>query len=166
MEFLAWMESSPLSIWVRESNFGYYILLNAHAIGMALVVGVVLMLDLRLLGFARSVPLKVFDRLLAVGWIGFAVNFASGAILFAAQGQRYMQNTPFLIKIGLILLGGFTMWLLGRMMRQSGAQGEKGGEVGSSGRSVAFLSMVFWIGAIVAGRIIAYTLGPPPPPTL
>ena len=162
MEFLAWMEASSLSTWVRESNYGYYILLNAHAIGMALVVGIVLMLDLRIVGYARSVPVKTFDRLLVVGWIGFAVNFTSGAILFAAQGQRYLQNTPFLIKIGLILLAGLMMWLLGRMMRQAGPDGT----VGSRGRKVAVLSMVFWVGAIVAGRIIAYTLGPPPPPTI
>src|SRR3546814_282856 len=162
MEFLAWVASSDLSTWVRESNYGYYLMLNGHAIGMALVVGVGLMLDVRVLGYATRLPLGVFDRLLAVGWLGFAVNAATGFILFAAQGQRYLQNTPFLIKILLIFLGGLSMWVLGRMMRNSGPHLG----VGPAGRTFAFVSILFWIGAIVAGRVIAYTLGPPPPPTL
>lgn len=161
MELLAWMESWSLSLWVRESNYGYYVLLNGHAIGMAIVVGVVLMLDLRLLGYAHRLPMEVFDRLLAIGWIGFGVNAVSGFILFAAQGQRYMQNWPFLIKMGLIVGGGLLMWLIGRMMRSSDEHLGMG--IGRAGR-LATLSIACWVGAIVAGRIIAYTLGPPPPP--
>jgi hypothetical protein len=154
------MEGWALSTWVRESNYGYYIMLNGHAIGMALVVGVVLMLDLRVLGFASELPLSLFDRLLTVGWVGFALNFASGFVLFAAQGPRYLANLPFLIKIVLIVLGGFAMWALGRMLRTS----EPKLALPSSGRTFAAFSILFWVGAIAAGRLIAYTLAPPPPP--
>lgn len=162
MEFLEWIEGTSVSRWVLESDYGYYIMLNFHAIGMALVVGVVLMLNVRVLGFGTSVPLWVFDRLLTIGWTGFALNAASGFLIFAAQGQRYLANTPFLIKMLLILLGGLSMWALGRMLRSGGPDVE----IGASGRTFALLSIVFWVAAIVAGRVIAYTLGPPPPPDL
>lgn len=162
MEFLQWLESTGISIWIRESFYGYYIMLNLHAIGMALVVGVVLMLNIRVLGYGTGVPLRVFDQLLTIGWIGFAVNAASGVLIFAAQGPRYLSNTPFLIKMLLILLGGLSMWALGRILRNAGPNAE----VGGGGKAFAVLSILFWIGAIIAGRVIAYTLGPPPPPEL
>ena len=160
MEFFYAMTETAVSIWVLESNYGYYLMLIGHALGMATVVGVVLMLDLRVLGYGSALPFNVFDRLLTIGWLGFALNAATGILLFMAKADRYVINTPFILKILLIAAGGFSMWALGRLLRNNVSDVE----IESSGRTFAMLSIVFWIGAIIAGRLIAYTLPPPPPP--
>jgi len=160
MEILQWLEFTGLAQWVLGSNYGYYVLLMFHSIGMALVVGVILMLDMRLLGYGTGLPVIAFDRLISVGWIGFLVNAGSGALLYISAATRYTINLPFLIKMVLIALGGWTIWYLGRMIRQAGPEMR----FADNAKTVAILSMVFWIGAIVAGRVIAYTLDGPVPP--
>jgi hypothetical protein len=103
--FLEWLEATSLAEWARVSISGYPISITAHSIGLAVMVGPVLILDLRLLGWFKSIPYESLSRILAVAWIGFAINFLSGAVLFSMQAVSYVTNYPFLVKLALVLLG-------------------------------------------------------------
>jgi hypothetical protein len=159
--FLAWLEATGLADWVRVSTYGYPAMITLHSIGLAVMVGPALVLDLRILGWFRDIPLESITRLLGIAWIGFLINFLSGAALFTTQATSYVTNTQFLLKIALVLLGAITAAQLQVAIARHVAVSPAGvatadDALPGSVRAVAVLSIIFWIGAIVTGRLIAY----------
>lgn len=155
MAFLVWLEATGLADYVRVSAFGYPAAIALHSIGLAVMVGPVLMLDLRLLGWFNGIPYESLSRILGVAWIGFLINFLSGAALFAAQATGYVTNVPFLIKIALVLIGAITAAQQQTVIARQAVSWNATG-VPSSVRTVAIASIIFWVGAILTGRLIAY----------
>jgi hypothetical protein len=168
MELLEFIERTEFSTWLRESDWGYPILLCFHAVGMGVVVGISLMFSARLLGYSKGVPLAAFDRLFEIAWYGFAINAVSGALLFVGEPRRLLVTLAFQVKMILIVCAGLSLWVVGKVLGNSPAySGPAGAEPGEQlvtpvARFVAVLSIVFWLGAILAGRLIGYTIGPPP----
>jgi hypothetical protein len=168
MELLAWLEQTELSLWLRESDWGHPIVLCFHAVGMGLVVGICFMFSARVLGYSKSFPLAAFDKLFRLAWFGFAMNAASGVLLFAGSPRRLLMTPAFLIKLALIVLAGLAVWVLTRTLQ--GLEGRPSPDgalavadaVPLQAKIAAVFSIVFWVGAIVAGRLIGYTIGPPP----
>ena len=140
-----------MAFWVRESTWGYPFVLSSHAVGMAIVVGVVTMIDIRVLGFARQIPISSFRSLFNLTWAGFAMNFISGCLLFTGDPKKFYFSTPFRIKIFLIVLGMITMWRLLLAVIHTDT-----GDAPAKARTIAAFSLFCWFGAITAGRLIAY----------
>jgi hypothetical protein len=153
--FLEWLEATGVAEWARISIWGYPICITAHSIGLAVMVGPVLMLDLRLLGWFKSIPYSSLNRILAVAWVGFAINFLSGAVLFSMQATSYITNYPFLIKLALVLLGAVSAAQQQAVISRDASSWASRG-IPSAVTGVAVISLVFWIGAIITGRLIAY----------
>ena len=88
MDFLLWLETTFLGTWVRESPslWAYPTVLFCHSVGLAALVGINTAVDLRVLGFARHIPLKPLARMFPVMWMGFGVKPCIGH--FAISGQR------------------------------------------------------------------------------
>jgi hypothetical protein len=170
MEFLTWLEETDFSVWMRESDWAHPIVLCFHAVGMGLVVGVGFMFCARVLGYSKSFPLAAFERLFAIAWFGFAMNAVSGVVLFIGEPRRLIVTPAFLIKMVLIALAGFSTWILMRNLEGVEWQPAVDGTVAieeaipASAKIAAIFPIVLWVGAIVAGRLIGYTIGPPPPP--
>jgi len=160
MGFLAWLEATGLGTWVRESNFGYPIVLAAHSVGMGVVVGIILMLSARVLGFAKRLPVNTFEVLFTVAWVGFAVNAISGVLLFLGNASHLAVNAPFLIKIFLVAVGGIAAWALANALRdENGALvGENWTGPTSKAKALAVANILIWCGAVLAGRLIGYTI--------
>ena len=157
MELLHWLAFSPLSSWMLADTYCVQLLLCAHSVGMAIVVGVVIVLDIRVLGYARRMPVSVFHQALSLAWWGFAINALSGILLFITNGPALIALWTFQLKMALILAGGFSVWLLWRTAKEFP---EKNHVFSSKEKVVAALSLLFWFGAITSGRYIAYTLPP------
>ena len=144
--------------WVVESDYGYYILLAGHAIGMGVVAGIMFMLSIRVLGFGKEEPLSVFTRLFPVDWMGFALNAFTGVVLFASNGRHLLENIPFDLKLAMIALGGVAVFALWRVVQTD--EPFLAGTAAASSRTkvLAVLTFCLWTGAIIAGRIIGYTI--------
>ena len=168
MEFLAWLEQTELSLWLCESDWGHPIVLCFHAVGMGLVVGISLMFCARVLGYSKSFPLAGFDKLFGLAWFGFAMNAVSGVLLFIGEPRRLLLTPAFLIKMILIIFAGFSLWILARSLQS--AEHPAGANVvplredvaSRSAKLAAIFPIVLWLGAIISGRLIGYTIGPPP----
>ncbi len=159
MKFLGWMYELPISYWIRESTWGHPIMLCFHAIGMAVVVGIVVMLAIRVAtGWPKGLTAGSFEPLLRLAQIGFVMNFLSGLILFMANAPSLTLNWTFQIKIVLIILGAVLVWWQSRVL--IGTPEKPGSEavISVPTRIIAALTIVCWIAAVVAGRYIAYTL--------
>lgn len=154
MGFLAWLEASALADWVRMSTPGYPSMITLHAIGMAVMVGLCLLLDLRLLGKFEAIPVESLQKFLGVAWIGFGINLLSGSALFSAQATSYIVNLVFMSKMALVFAGAAMAAILQPQLAKAGTW--PNGRAPSGTRTVALLSIIFWLTAITLGRLTAY----------
>ncbi len=158
MNFLEGLQQTVMARWVLESDYGFYILLAGHAVGMAVVAGAMFMLAIRVLGYGKDEPMAVFDRLYPVAWWGFALNALTGTILFAANGIHLFQNLAFVLKLVMIALGGVAVFALARGVRQDQAFFEGRASASLRSKVLAVATLGLWTGAIIAGRVIGYTM--------
>ena len=156
MDGLRWLEQTAFSDWVLTSLIGFPLMLSLHAVGMAVSMGLILVLNLRLLGLFNFVSYVFLRRALLLAWTGLSVNFFSGTVLFVPRGVEYVGDPAFLTKITLIVFGLLnTGWLHGQLVRESSAWGaDLAAPVPV--RYWAVASMFIWFGAITSGRLIAY----------
>lgn len=164
MKFLDWLEGLPPSEWVAQSDFGYPLMLSIHSIGMSAVVGLLLVLDLWVLGVGRRIPVELFKILMPVAWVGFAFNLISGILLFDSTAHRLLINWGFWSKMGCIVAAGAVTWLLWRQIDKAEAfEARHDGAavaiaIPASAKALAVLSIVLWLLAITFGRLIAYIM--------
>jgi len=151
-----WLEGTGVSIWVGESLWGYPIMLGLHAVGLAIVVGIFVMRDLRLIGFFEGISYESLDSLRNMAWTGFVINATSGCFLFTSQATTFASSTPFLLKISMIFLAAICAAVIQNKMRDEAVQWDSSGAVTGSVRTIAMVSMALWTGAIIAGRLTAY----------
>jgi hypothetical protein len=153
--FFAWVESTELSQWIVGSVYAFPVILTLHAIGMGFAAGLSAMIDLRLLGVAPRVPLGDLRRFLPILWAGFWLNAASGVLLLIGYPTKAFTNPLFYVKLAFIAAG---MALLGRVARCLGDTAPAAATIAPAPlRRLAVLSLVCWVAALTAGRLLAYT---------
>ena len=156
MAFLEWLQGTWLGIMVAESLWGYPLFETMHAMGMALLIGSLGLINLRVLGYKPELPILGTRDLLPLAWLGFTVNALSGAALFTSDAVYFFSSYTFRIKMVLIILGGINAALLGGKIFREAPPGEVvTPAIGA--KWIAATSLVFWIAAAIAGRLIAYT---------
>ena len=155
METLASLEASAFSTWLRESSsiWAYPAVLTLHTIGLAVLVGANWALDLRLLGVGEAIPLSALYKSFRVMWIGFWINTVSGVALFAADATTKGSTMLFLGKLGLVAIGVVVIVITRRVVY---GRGVEVASVTPTARALAVSSMVVWVAAIAAGRMMAY----------
>ncbi len=158
-DLLAGIEASPLGRIVRESGAWTYAWVNlAHIVGVASLFGAILVLDLRLLGVGRRLPLApLADAVIPVAKIGFLLAAASGIALLSANATAYAGNPFLLIKLAVVALGLANAVLLGRSRAWSAAR--DGIATSAQLRRVTLMggiSLASWLTAVGAGRMIGY----------
>ena len=155
--FLVWLELSAFSIWMRESPsiFAFPIILALHTIGLGLLAGLNAAMDLRLLGFASQVPVVEFRRFLPVMWLGLWMNVVSGIALLIAYPAKALTNPVFYLKLTLIAAALAILKIVRRDVLEDGAAAVR--PTPATLKTLAVASLVCWAGAIVAGRLLAYT---------
>lgn len=156
MSIFQWLEMSRLAEIVAASLWGYPIMLTAHSVGLAIVVGIIFMLDLRMIGCFKGVSYVAMHRMLKLAWVGFVINFLSGCALFSAQASYFITNPTFLVKIAAIFLAAINAAFIQKMLSDHGERWEVGGVISAQAKFLAISSLVLWSIAIIAGRFIAY----------
>ena len=155
-EILASIEASALATWTRESPsiWGYPTILTLHTFGLAIVVGANAVVDVRLLGLARRIPIASLRPLFPIMWWAFALNFMTGVLLFMADATTRAGQWVFYVKLGLIAVALLVARAESKRLRRDDATA--GAADAATLRSLASLSLLVWTGAIVAGRLLAY----------
>jgi len=158
-DVLAWLQSSALGTFVRGSGPWAYPIVNLiHIVGIATLFGAVLILDLRLLGVWRSAPLSAITAAAApVAMAGFALAAASGVCLLAANALEYEDNPFLLVKFSAIGLALANAVALGRTAAWRSHTTRDLSP--SEARTLALMggvSLISWLTAIAAGRMIGY----------
>jgi hypothetical protein len=132
-----------------------------HFIGMALLIGTVGLLDIRILGFGKGLPIASLEKLVPLGILGFALNVGSGAIFVMGNPSggpaAYLTNVAFQIKMVLILIAGINLavyYFFG--IARTAETVPSTGDAAPAAKAVAIVSLVCWFGVIYFGRMIMY----------
>jgi hypothetical protein len=154
MDFLLWLEEIPLSAWVRSSPglYAYPLILGLHAVGLAWLVGPTFVIDLRLLGFAPSLPLRQLGRFFPIMVAAFWLNAVTGVILVIAYASTMIPNPALYPKLLFIALAVVVLRAIMKVVRAPDPDSNALGRA----RILAVLSLLLWFGAIISGRLMAY----------
>jgi hypothetical protein len=155
MDFLQSLSQSAFSRWVSESGslLGYPTILFLHTIGLGTVAGLNAGIDLRLLGFGGRIPLAPLDRVFPAMWLGFVVSALSGLALLVADPVTRLTQTIFYVKLLFVALAVINMQMLRTRVFRDPAIDQR---LPANARLLAVTSLIFWLGATTAGRLIAY----------
>ena len=156
---LEWLQRTAVAVSIRDSLYTFPVLESIHVVGLALVFGTIAILDLRLLGVASTFrPVsRVMADLLKWTWAAFAVTAVTGGLMFSTNAVVYFHNTFFRAKMILLVLAGLNMLVFERTARKTIDRWDRASTTPSSAKVVATISLVIWIGVIVAGRVIGFT---------
>jgi len=159
MELLRSIEHSQFSEWVLSSGslLAYPAILFLHTMGMATVVGLNAGMDLRILGVAPEMPVAPMERWFPLMSIGFWVNAVYGTALLLVDASAKLANPVFYIKMLFIALALIDLRLLRKRVFDNSAGGPA--PIDGGARFLAASSLLLWMAAITAGRLLAY-LGP------
>jgi len=143
------LQQLPLAVALRESVWAFPLLEIVHIAAIAAMVGSVLMIEMRVFGLRKALPLVELGQLGAgIAISAFAVIVASGSLLFLTDPVSYIANPAFAIKLGLIAVAAINM--VAFHARGSLARPD------AIAKAQAALSLLLWLGVIGAGRMIAY----------
>lgn len=155
MEYLTALHDSAFSTWIREAEtvWAFPTVLTVHTFGMMLLVGCAWVMDLRLLGIGRTIPLGPLRPLFRMMWVAFWINLATGVLLFIADPERKATSLLFGIKMLLIIIN---LPLLKRLERAVYGDNPAPTTVSGGTRQLAATSAMLWAGTIFAGRLLGY----------
>ncbi len=159
MHVLQQIEQSGFSQWVRQSGslWAFPGILLVHTYGMGIMVGLIAAVDLRILGLVPALPLAPLRKFFPIVWVAFWANAITGTILLAADATTKFTNLDFGIKMLFIALA-----VINQRMIQNRVFGDPEidrGSFSANAKALAVMSLVCWLGAITAGRLLAY-VGP------
>jgi uncharacterized membrane protein len=149
-----WLSSEFITRYQYNHPWAWKTLETIHFIGLCLLFGVVLVTNLRLLGWMRDAPLEGFHRLLPWGVWGFVANSVTGMLFFIGQAFQYIENPAFHLKMLCILLaGGDVLYLT---WHEEIWEMERGAAAPALVKVLAASQIVLWIGVIYFGRMLPY----------
>jgi hypothetical protein len=155
-----WLEGTWLATLIKESPYGFPVVVGIHIIGLAFSVGTLLWVDFRMLGWVMR-GLRVSDvyRTLAPWFIaGFATMLVSGAVLFTAFATLAYANVYFRLKLVALLLAGANALAFHSLTQRSLAEWDAAPRPALSVRAAGIASLALWTAVILAGRMMSYTM--------
>jgi hypothetical protein len=154
---LSWLESTWIGETVRNTFWVFPTLETIHFFGLSILLGALLMLELRLLGFEPGIPIRPALRFIPVAIFGFVLNLISGIGFVCADPFNYWPNPGFKAKMVLILLAGLNALWFEFAERRKLASLPEGAAVDMQAKIISGLSLALWVTIIVLGRLLPYT---------
>ena len=155
--FIANFEPSPPAFTrlMIASQWWWAFMMTLHFVGLVLVVGTIGLLNLRVLGFAKQLPIAPLNNLVPWGLAGFGINAVTGLLAFIGMSAYYTYNIAFMLKIVVVLLAlaSFGLFYLTGAFRDCEGVGP-GGDASLRAKLSAGTSLVLWLAVIVLGRYI------------
>jgi hypothetical protein len=145
---------------LRQADFAFPLIEGTHIMAMSLSVGLILMLDLRLLrlAFQGERVSKVMHQVMPWALPGFAIMFITGVVLFLAQAESVYTNSYFRVKMLTLVALGVNAAVYQYKFYPNMADWDLGEGVPGGAKLIAAVSLLFWMVVIACGRLMAYEL--------
>ena len=150
------IRDTELHTFMREVRWLWPALESLHFIGMSLLIGTIGMFDLRLLGFARRVPVAALHRLIPFGIAGFVLNATTGVMFVAGYPDQYIFNDAFRVKVLFILVAGLNVLFFYTRVFRRLEHLPPGEPPPIAMRLAGGVSLCAWIGVMTAGRLLTF----------
>ncbi len=151
-----WIEGGTINSWVLGSAWIWPVMEILHFIGLSLLLGSMLVVDLRMAGLFRTLRAAASLRLLPLAAVGFAINMTTGVLFFFGDPGRYSINIGFRIKMVLVVLAGLNaLWFYMKVEPFVGAW-EPHGKPPALAQFIGLMSLASWLGVLLLGRLIPY----------
>lgn len=154
---LAALESTPIAVAMRQELWLYPIVEITHIVGFVVLVGSIVVLDLRLLGLSRSLPARELAHHIIPWSLGALVLIVpTGLLMFMAHASDLLTNRAFQLKLGLILLAAINAGLFHTGAFRRFVQWDRDAIPPAAVKAHAAASLAIWLGVIACGRLLAY----------
>jgi hypothetical protein len=160
LQFLEWLHTVQWATALRESTLMFPLIEGTHLIGLAFILGPVLMLDFRLSGIAwRDQPVsKIATTFVPWSIVGAVLMFVTGILLFCSEPVKCWESGWFRIKIVLMFLAGLNALYFHAKTQSTWSKWDTLATPPLQARMAGILSMILWFGVVFAGRFTAYNL--------
>lgn len=145
-----------LNTWIQATYWLWPVMEITHFMGLSLLLGGLLVIDLRMAGHFRAFDPAATHRLLPLVLIGFGLNLLTGILFFYGDPLRYSVNIGFQIKMGLVLLAGLNTGLYYWKVAPIMDGWDTNTQSPPSAKFVAYASLALWTGVLLCGRLIPY----------
>lgn len=155
----AWIqaiEDGTANAWVNATTWLWPMLEIIHFIGLSLLLGAMLVVDLRLAGYLRTIGLTRIHAFVPWAVAGFVINAVSGTLFFIGDPGRYAINIAFQLKICLVAIAGLNALWFFRAVRPKLEFVDDHGNPPVTAKAVAVISLTAWFGVLLMGRLIPY----------
>jgi hypothetical protein len=153
-EVLQWIKDLPVGAAVRQSRWLFALGETLHFIGLSLMVGGLLIVDLRLLGYIRGIPMRAALAFLPFVIVGFLINLATGIEFFMTDPFMYWPNPAFKLKMFMVLLGGINALVFTVMEHRHVLVLGKDEHTSPFVKVTAGASLAIWLCVILLGRLL------------
>jgi hypothetical protein len=157
-EWCQWLQHTRFATAISESDWLFPLIEGSHILALPLSVGMIVILDLRLLGiaFCDGPGAKLVLNVMRWSKIGFAVMFVTGGLLLITQAGKAYDNAFFRTKLTFLLLLGINAALYQKLFFPKMAEWDSARGAPAGARFCAGVSLLLWVGVIVCGRTMAY----------
>ncbi len=153
---LDWIRSTTLSQWVTGGPWIWPALETLHFTGLCVLIGGLIVMDLRLIGYKRNLPLRTIHKIMPLVFIGFGINACTGFLFVMGNPHRYAVNYAFQVKIVLLLLAGLNALWFRLKISPSMKDRTESTESPPLARLMGGASLVLWFGVGIHGRLITF----------
>jgi len=156
MEFLVWLEHTAIANAIRTTRWMYPTFETLHYVGLSMLVGGIMLIDLRVLGFARQLSLKSMIGLLPFVWVGFIINATTGSLLFIYGATGFGTNKAFYLKMTFMVIAGLNALAFDLAVRRATLDWVSADRPPPYVKVFATLSFALWLCVVTTGRWMAY----------
>jgi hypothetical protein len=159
-QFLQWLQALPLSVFIHKTAWAFTAVEVVHVFAIAFMIGTIMIVDLRLLGFgSKKRAFTDFSRLLLpFTWVAFAIAVIAGALLFISRPMEYFGNAVFWTKMGVIALAGINMAVFEFITVRDVKGWDLSPTPPMAARLAGGISITCWLLVLACGRLIGFTL--------
>jgi hypothetical protein len=154
--FDVWLQTTGLHFFVVNNSWVWPACETLHFIGLAMLVGTVWIMDLRMLGVAKGLPLSPIHRLIRWGIAGFIINLITGVMFFVGTPYQYIGNVGFYLKMLCISLAGVNVLVFYLTVYHRVDGLEPGEDAPLAAKLIAVFSLTLWLGVMSFGRLLPY----------
>ena len=157
---LEWLQASSWAVFIHKRAWAFTTVEVVHVFAIAMVISTIMIVDLRLLGFAsRKRPVAELSRqVLPFTWAAFVLAVIAGSLLFISRATEYFENTMFWIKMALIVIAGINMVIFEFITVRDVKEWNLDPTPPRAARLAGGISITCWVLVLVFGRLIGFTL--------
>lgn len=151
-----WMAGTWINGLVMNYAWSWPTLETLHFLGLCMLIGAILVMDLRLIGFQRLIPLSAVHALTPLAIAGFVINLVTGVAFLFGDPRLYVVNYAFWVKMALVVLAGLNYLLFAFRVEPQLATLGPHDSTPTMAKATGVASLVFWFGVLTYGRLLPY----------